>query len=131
MAAMPTVPALTATAPTVPSLASSSDPNASLRTAHGRSRQHGGLGRRLGAHQEPKEPCLLEGHNARRHLGHRLRIVLKGDMLPKPPQAICAEECKKLKVVFVFHMDADEALPHLPGWRFYKVPPVGGLRECH
>ena len=36
-------------------------------------------------------------------------IVLKGDMLPKPPQAICAEECKKLKVVFVFHMDADEA----------------------
>ena len=63
--------------------------------------------------------------------GDELRIVLKGDMLPKPPQAICAEECKKLKVVFVFHMDADEALPHLPGWRFYKVPPVGGLRECH
>ena len=67
----PTVPALTATAPTVPAFASSSDPNASLRTAHGRSRQHGGLGRRLGAHQELKEPCLLEGHNARRRLGHR------------------------------------------------------------
>ena len=45
--------------------------------------------------------------------GDELRIVFKEDMLPKPPQAICAEECKKLKVVFVFHMDADEARRHV------------------
>ena len=38
--------------------------------------------------------------------GDELRIVLKKDMQPKPPHAICAEQ---LKVVFVFHWDVDEA----------------------
>jgi hypothetical protein len=38
--------------------------------------------------------------------GDELRIVLKEDLMPTPPHAICPE---KLKVVFVFHLDVDEA----------------------